>query len=63
MPDEKTQKVDALRPDTDDLSAQMKKARQKQGANPMDRPADPADHMDEDEANGRTLRDLEKRSR
>ncbi|MEJ6402941.1 hypothetical protein [Yoonia sp. 2307UL14-13] len=60
MPDDKTEKVDDLRPTAEELKRQQRKARQT-GAHPMDRPADPAEHMDEDEAKGRTLRDLDKR--
>ena len=50
-----------LRPDVDELDKAQDKAEQDGKANPHDRPADPADHMDEDEAHGRTMRDLDKR--
>ena len=52
---------EALRPDVDDLDKQRERAEKNKGENPNDRPADPADHMDEDEARGRTVRDLDKR--
>ena len=52
---------DKLRPDVEDLHKAQDKADKDGKANPHDRPADPADHMDEDEANGRTIRDLDER--
>lgn len=66
MEDKDTDAED-LRPDKDDLARQHKRAddkgktNPKGKANPNDRPADPSEHMDEDEAKGRTMRDLDKR--
>lgn len=61
MQDENAKNPDRLRPTKADLERARERAKRKEGANPMDRPADPADHMDEDEAQGRTIRDLDKR--
>lgn len=49
------------RPSKEELLARMKKA-QAAGAKPgQDRPSDPADDMDVDEARGKPMRDLDQR--
>ena len=50
------------RPDKAELLERMKKAQAAKGENPNDRPSDPADDMDVDEAKGKPMRDLEERN-